>query len=236
MIPKYSRISLAAANLKKNPNTINAKTLRRYNAAASSPNLPFTSDIKKASMWSHFWQLFSRNLYIWRLLSEIYCNLNLHYDSAASDQRRPPATRQPPDPLREQDLLQFTIRQRRSRPAATTGDNATARPSKGARYTAIHNKTAPQPTSGDHRRPPATTQPPEPLRERDLLQCTTSGDHATARPSKGARSDQRGPPATTEPPAPLRERDRLQFTIRQRRSRPAATNGDHRRPHNRQPL
>ena len=45
----------------------------------------------------------------------------------------------------------------------------------------------------------------------------TTGDNATARPS-------------------IRERDLLQFTIRQRRSRPAATTGDHRRQRNRQTL
>ena len=59
--------------------------------------------------------------------------------------------RQPPDPLTERDLLQFTIRQRRSRQQPTT--KATTRPSNGARSTAIYNKTAPQPPTaaqGNH--------------------------------------------------------------------------------------
>ena len=56
-------------------------------------------------------------------------------------------------------------------------------------------------------------QPPDPLRERDLLQFTIR---------------QRAPS--------LCERDLLQFTIRQRRTRPAATTGDRRRPRNRQTL
>ena len=41
---------------------------------------------------------------------------------AAADQRRPQPTTQPPEPLTERDLLHFTLRQRRSRPAATSGD------------------------------------------------------------------------------------------------------------------
>ena len=118
--------------------------------------------------------------------------------------------------------MQFTLRQRRSRPAATSGDhsrqrNRQSRASNGARSIAMYTKTAPQPA--------------------------TTADNATARASNGARSiaiytktapqptsgDQRRPQPTTQPPEPLRERDLLQFTLRQRRSRPAATSGDHSR-------
>ena len=80
-----------------------------------------------------------------------------------------------PDPLTERDLLQFTIRQRRSRPQPTTQRTtadrhatATTRPSNGARSIAIYNKTAPQPTTADNSRQQPTTQPPDPLTERDL--------------------------------------------------------------------
>ena len=114
----------------------------------------------------------------------------------SGDQRRQQATTQPPEPP-PTDLLQFTLRQRRSRPAATTADNATARASNGPRTIAIYTK-APQPTSGDQRRQQPTTQPPEPLTERDLLQFTL----------RKRRS---------RPPDPLTERDLLQFTLRQRR-------------------
>ena len=142
------------------------------------------------------------------------------------------------------------MRQLRTRPAATTGAHATARPSKRARSTAIHKKTAPQPTTGDHRRPRNrrarstaihNKTAPQPTSGDQRRPPATTGAHATARPSKRARStaihnktapqptsgDQRRPPAPTQPPDPLRERDLLQFTIRQRRSRPPATTGAH---------
>ena len=133
----------------------------------------------------------------------------------------------------------YALRQRRSRPAATTADNATARASNGARSIAIYTKTArsrPAATSGDRRRPAATT-----------------ANNATARPSDGARSianytktapqptsgDQRRQQPTTQPPEPLTERDLLQFTLRQRAAdqrRPAATSGDNSQQRNRQTL
>ena len=73
------------------------------------------------------------------------------------DQSRPAPTKQPPDPLTEPDLLRFTIGQRRRRPHPTRADQATTRPSNGARSTAIHNGTASpaptDPTRADQRRP-----------------------------------------------------------------------------------
>ena len=123
------------------------------------------------------------------------------------------------------DLLQFTIRQRRSRPQPTTADHATTRPSNGARSTAIYNGTAsPAPT-------PDQKQPPDPRTEPDLLRLTvghcrrrphpTRADQATTRPSNGARStaiyngtaspaptpDQSRPAPTKQPPDPLTEPD-----------------------------
>ena len=90
--------------------------------------------------------------------------------------------------------MQFAQRQRRSRSAATTADKATARASNGARSIAIYTKaarsrrpaattadnTAATPFDGarldsaaaDQRRQQPTTQPPEPLTERDLWQFT----------------------------------------------------------------
>ena len=64
--------------------------------------------------------------------------------------------------MRTKSTAQFTLRQRRARPAATTGAHATTRPSNGARFIAIYNST-----------------------------CVVSGvvitaDHATTRPSNGA--------------------------------------------------
>ena len=99
-----------------------------------------------------------------------------------------------PDPLTERDLLPRC----RSRPQRTTADNATTRPSNGARSLAIYNKAAPQPTTADNGRQQPTTQPPDPLTERDLLQFAirrrrsrpqpTTADNPTTRPSNGARS------------------------------------------------
>ena len=57
------------------------------------------------------------------------------------DQSRPGPTKQPPDPLTEPDLLRFTMEQRRRRPHPTRADQATTRPSNGARSTAIYNGT-----------------------------------------------------------------------------------------------
>ena len=79
--------------------------------------------------------------------------------ATTGDHNRPPA--QPPDLLRERDLLQFTQTLSRStvihnEPQPTSGDQA----------------SRPAATTGDHSRPPATTQLPDPLRERDLLRFT----------------------------------------------------------------
>ena len=100
-----------------------------------------------------------------------------------------------------------------SRPPATTQPQTRDLPPQRNRQTlqdlAIHNKTAPQPTSGDHRRPqpPATTQPPRPSGKRarstaihnKTVPQPTSGDHgrphpttsATARPSTGGPANWR---------------------------------------------
>ena len=169
--------------------------------------------------------------------------------ATSGDQRRQQPITQPREPLTERDLLQFTLRQRAAdqrRPAATTADNVTARASNGARSIAIYTKTAPQSTSGDQRRQQPTTQPPEPLTERDLLPFTLRSDGARStaiyalrqRHSRPAATsgDQRRQQPTTQPPdslterdllqITLTERDLLQFTLRQRRSRPAATTAD----------
>ena len=134
------------------------------------------------------------------------------------DQSRPEPTKQPPDPLTESDLLRFTMEQRRRRPHPTRADQATTRPSNGARSTAIYNGTA----------SPAPT--PEPTR----------ADQATTRPSNGVRStaiyngtaspaptpDQSRPEPTKQPPDPLTEPDLLRFTMEQRRRRPHPTRAD----------
>ena len=69
------------------------------------------------------------------------------------DQSRPEPTKQPPDPLTEPDLLRFTMEQRRRRPHPTRADQATTRPSNGARSTAIYNGTASPAPTPDQSRP-----------------------------------------------------------------------------------
>ena len=66
---------------------------------------------------------------------------------------RPEPTKQPPDPLTEPDLLRFTMEQRRRRPHPTRADQATTRPSNGARSTAIYNGTASPAPTPDQSRP-----------------------------------------------------------------------------------
>ena len=142
------------------------------------------------------------------------------------DQSRPAPTKQPPHPLTKPDLLPFTMEQRRRRPRPTRADQATTRPSNGARSTAIYNGTASPAPTPDQSRPAPTKQPPDPLTEPDLLRFTmeqrrrrphpTSADQATTRPSNGATPtaiyngtaspaptpDQSRPAPTKQPPDP----------------------------------
>ena len=152
----------------------------------------------------------------------------------------------------ERDLLPFTLRsdrarstaiyalrQRRSRPAATTADNATARASNGARSIAIYTKTAPQPTSGDQRRQQPTTQLPEPLTERDLLPFTLRSDGARSTAIYALRQRRSRPAATTADNATARASNgarSIAIYTKTARSRPAATSGDNSRQRNRQSL
>ena len=147
-----------------------------------------------------------------------------------------------------------------SRPEPTRADNATTRPSNGARSTAIYNGTASPAPTPDQSRPVPTKQPPDPLTEPDLPRLTmgqrrrrphpTRADQATTRPSNGARStaiyngtaspaptpDQSRPAPTKQPPDPLTEPDLPRFTMGQRRRRPHPTRADQRRPSNHQTI
>ena len=150
------------------------------------------------------------------------------------------------------------MERRRRRPHPTRADQATTRPSNGARSTAIYNGTASPAPTPDQSRPEPTKQPPDPLTEPDLLRFTmeqrrrrphpTRADQATTRPSNGARStgnngtaspaptpDQSRPEPTKQPPDPLTEPDLLRFTMEQRRRRPHPTRADQSRPSNHQP-
>ena len=130
----------------------------------------------------------------------------------------PQPTTQPPDPLTERDLLQFTIEQRRS-PQPTM--HATTGPSNGARSIAIYNRTAPQPTTADHSRPQPTTQPPDPLTERDPLQFTIEQRRSRPQPTT---ADHSRPQPTTQPPHP-RKRSEIHFAI-YNRTAPQPTTAD----------
>ena len=146
---------------------------------------------------------------------DLYCDLQ--WDSVAGAHTRPAPTKQPPDPLTEPDLLRFTMGQRRRRPHPTRADQATTRPSNGARSTAIYNGTASPAPTPDQSRPASTKQPPDPLTEPDLLRFTM-----------GQR--RRRPHPTRQPPDPLTEPDLRRFTMGQRRRRPHPTRADQRRP------
>ena len=117
----------------------------------------------------------------------------------------------------------------------------------------MYYKVASSHLTADHSRPEPTTQPPDSLTERDLLQFPirqrrrrpqpTKADNATTRTSNGARSiaipNTTAPPATTADqsrPDPLPERDLLRFPIRQRRRRPQPTRADQSRQRNHQTL
>ena len=111
------------------------------------------------------------------------------------DQSRPAPTKQPPDPLTEPDLLRFTMEQRRrrphpTRPEPTSADQATTRPSNGARSTAIYNGTASPAPTPDQSRPAPTKPPPDPLTEPDLLRFTMEQRRRRPHPT---RADQRRP-------------------------------------------
>ena len=118
---------------------------------------------------------------------------HLQWNSVAGTHTRPEPTKQPPDPLT--DLLGFTMERRRRRPHPTRADQATTRPSNGARSTAIYNGTASPAPTPDQSRP---SNHADPLTEPDLLRFTmeqrrrrphpTRADQATTRPSNGARS------------------------------------------------
>ena len=106
------------------------------------------------------------------------------------DQSRPAPTKQPPDPLTEPDLLRFTmdsVAGAHTRPEPTSADQATTRPSNGARSTAIYNGTASPAPTPDQSRPAPTKQPPDPLTEPDLLRIY----NGTASPAP--TPDQSGP-------------------------------------------
>ena len=151
--------------------------------------------------------------------SQIYCDLQ--WNSVA--------TKQPPDPLTEPDLLRFTMEQRRRRPEPTSADQATTRPSNGARSTAIYNGTASPAPTPDQSRPAPTKQPPDPLTEPDLLRFTMEQSRRRPHPTRAKPP----PDPLTEPdllrftmtrakppPDPLTEPDLLRFTMEQRRRRP----------------
>ena len=167
--------------------------------------------------------------------SQIYCDLQ--WNSVA--------TKQPPDPLTEPDLLRFTMEQRRRRPEPTSADQATTRPSNGARSTAIYNGTASPAPTPDQSRPAPTKQPPDPLTEPDLLRFTMEQSRRRPHPTRAKPP----PDPLTEPdllrftmtrakppPDPLTEPDLLRFTMEQRRRRPHPTRADQRRPSNHQTL
>ena len=144
--------------------------------------------------------------------------------------RRPHPTKQPPDPLTEPDLLRFTMGQRRRRPHPTSADQATTRPSNGARSAAIYNGTASPAPTPDQSRPAPTKQPPP----------DSNGARSTAiykgTASPAPTPDQSRPAPTKQPPDPLTEPDLLRFTMGQRRRRPHPTRADQRRPSNHQTL
>ena len=145
------------------------------------------------------------------------------------------------------DLQWDSVAGAHTRPEPTSADQATTRPSNGARSTAIYNGTAsPAPTPDQSRPAPTTaiyngTASPAP---------TPDQRRPTTRPSNGARStaiyngtaspaptpDQSRPAPTKQPPDPLTEPDLLRFTMGQRRRRPHPTRADQRRPSNRQTL
>ena len=129
------------------------------------------------------------------------------------DQSRPAPTKQPPDPLTEPDLLRFTMGQRRRRPHPTRADQATTRPSNGARSTAIYNGTASPAPTPDQSRPAPTKQPPDPRST-----AAPTPDQSRPAPTKPAPTpDQSRPAPTKQPPDPLTEPDLLRFTMGQRR-------------------
>ena len=150
-----------------------------------------------------------------------------------------------------------------SRPEPTSADQATTRPSNGARSTAIYHGTAsPAPTPDQSRPDPtkadqATTRPSNGARSTAIYNGTASpaptpdqsrpSNHQT---SNGARStaiyngttspaptpDQSRPEPTKQPPDPLTEPDLLRFTMGQRRRRPHPNRADQSRPSNHQTL
>ena len=77
-----------------------------------------------------------------------------------------------------------------TRPEPTSADQATTRPSNGARSTAIYNRTASPAPIPDQSRPAPTKQPPDPLTEPDLLRSTMGQRRRRPHPT---RADQRRP-------------------------------------------
>ena len=126
------------------------------------------------------------------------------------------------------DLQWDSVASAHTRPEPTSADQATTRPSNGARSIAIYNGTASPAPTPDQRRP--SNQPPDPLTEPDVLRFTMGQRRRPPTP------DQSRPAPTKQPPDPPTEPDLLRFTMGQRRRRPHPTRADQRRPSNHQTL